>query len=786
MKKPIILKAITVLSFLLFCSLISQSALAQTATVRGFVYEKKSGEPIIFTNVILKGTSIGASTDVNGFYSITKVPPGDYTIRVTSLGFETFELPVTVKGGEIINKQLYLEKSSVDLKTIDITADRQEKLTEVKVSVTKVTPKEIQQIPTVGGEADIAQYLQVLPGVIFTGDQGGQLYIRGGSPVQNMVLLDGMVIYNPFHSIGLFSVFDTDIIRNADVYTGGYNAEYGGRISSVMDIKTRDGNKNRLGGKLSTSTFGAKAMLEGPLKKRNLEDPNSGSSSFILSYKNSYLDQSSKLLYSYADEAGLPFSFSDLYGKVSLNAANGSKASFFGFNFNDRVKYNNSADIQWDSYGFGTNFLMIPSSSALLVEGHVAYSSYSIGIEEAAQAPRSSDVAGFNLGFDFTYFIKDNELKYGIEAIGLRTDFQYENSLGRTIQQEQNTTEFAVYTKYRHVYGKLVMEPGFRAHYFASLNNISPEPRLGLKYNMTDNIRMKFAGGMYAQNLISANSDRDVVNLFYGFLSGSDNLPSTFTDRNGNEQNIRNSHRLQKANHLILGFEFDINRNLEINLEGYVKYFTRLSELNRNKLFDDNVTNVDQPDELKKDFAIETGRANGVDLVVKYEKRQFYLWAVYSLGFVDRWDGNQLYRPIFDRRHNLNLTGSYTFGKDLSWEVNGRWNYGSGFPFTPTAGFYENIAFSPGQGGINTDFVSTNGDLSINYGELNSKRLPDFHRLDVTIKKHFAFDNDTRLELNAGVTNAYNRQNIFYFDRVAFERVDQLPFLPSFGANYSF
>jgi hypothetical protein len=766
--------------------MISGSVFAQTGTVRGFVYEKKNGEPIIFTNVVLKGTSIGAATDVNGFYSITKVPAGNYTLRVTSLGYDTLEMPVVVKGGDIITKQLYVSKSSINLKTIDITGDKQEKQTEVKVSVTKVTPKEIQQIPTVGGEADIAQYLQVLPGVIFTGDQGGQLYIRGGSPVQNMVLLDGMVIYNPFHSIGLFSVFDTDIIKNADVYTGGYNAEYGGRISSVMDIKTKDGNKSRLGGKFSTSTFGAKAMLEGPLKKRNEEDPNSGSSSFILSYKNSYLDQSSKLLYSYADEAGLPFSFNDLYGKVSLNAANGSKASFFGFNFNDKVKYRNAADIQWNSYGFGSNFLMIPSSSSLLVEGHVAYSNYTIGIEEQGQAPRSSEVDGFNLGFDFTYFIKESELKYGIEVIGLKTDFQYQNTLGRTIQQEQNTTEFAIYAKYRYVLGKLVIDPGFRAHYFASLNNISPEPRLGMKYNINDDVRLKFAGGMYAQNLISANSDRDVVNLFYGFLSGSDNLPSTFMDKNGNEQNIRNSHRLQKANHLILGVEYDITNNLEINVETYLKQFTRLTEINRNKLFDDNAANIEQPDALKKNFAIETGTAKGVDVVLKYDKRQFYVWAVYSLGFVDRWDGTQLYRPIFDRRHNVNLTASYTFGKDLSWELNGRWNYGSGFPFTPTAGFYENIAFTPGQGGINGDYISTNGNININYGDLNSKRLPDFHRMDITIKKGFEFKNDTKLELNAGVTNMYNRQNIFYFDRVRYERVDQLPFLPSFGANYTF
>ena len=196
---------------------------------------------------------------------------------------------------------------------VEVTAEQQKAKENVRVGITKLTPKQIERLPAVGGQADLAQYMQVVPGVVFTGDQGGQLYIRGGSPVQNKVLMDGMVLYNPFHSIGLFSVFDNDIIRNADILTGAFNAEYGGRISSVMDITTRDGNKTRLGGKVSASTFAAKALLEGPLKKQTA--PGKGSSSFLLNFKHSYLDQSSKSLYTYADSNGIPFAFTDLYGR---------------------------------------------------------------------------------------------------------------------------------------------------------------------------------------------------------------------------------------------------------------------------------------------------------------------------------------------------------------------------------------------------------------------------------------------------------------------------------------
>jgi len=330
--------------------------MAQNGTIRGFVYEKETGEPVIFTNVYFDGTTIGAATDVNGYFAISQIEPGNYNLMVTYLGYDTLKMPVNIRPNEIITKKLFLEKGSYTLEQIQISAERQEARTETKTSVIKLTPKQIDKIPSMGGKPDLAQYLQVLPGVVFTGDQGGQLYIRGGSPIQNKVLLDGMIIYNPFHSIGLFSVFDTDIMRNADVYTGGFGAEYGGRISSVMDITTRDGNKTRMAGKVGASTFGASLMLEGPIVK--MKENSKGSSSFIFSAKNSYLEQTSKTFYDYIDTAGLPFNYNDLYGKVSLMAANGSKVNFFGFSFNDRVNnYKSLSDFKWNSFGGGTNFL---------------------------------------------------------------------------------------------------------------------------------------------------------------------------------------------------------------------------------------------------------------------------------------------------------------------------------------------------------------------------------------------------------------------------------------------
>jgi hypothetical protein len=764
----------------LIAIIFSVSAIAQTGAIRGFVYLKDSGEPVLFTNVVLKGTNIGQATDVNGYFSITKIPPGTYTLMIAStMGYDSLEETVTVTAGEILNKKLLLNKSNVKLKEIEISAAQEAKQTETQVSVNKIDPIVIKKLPTVGGEPDLAQYLQVLPGVIFTGDQGGQLYIRGGAPIQNKVLLDGMVIYNPFHSIGLFSVFDADIIRNADVYSGGFGAEYGGRISSIMDITTRDGNKKRVAGKIAASPFGAKTLIEGPIIKSR--DDGRSSASFILSAKTSYLPTTSKLLYAYADTNGLPFSFNDYYGKVSFNSNNGSKLNLFGFNFNDKVSYKALQDMNWKAYGGGGNFLLVPQNSPILVHGNFSYSDYKITLQPADEKAKTSGIKGFNMGMAFTYFVGRNEINYGVDVNGFRTSFDFSNSVGRSITQDESTTEIGGFLKYKFVSKKkkLLLEPSFRIQYYASLANTSFEPRLGLKYNITRRIRFKAAGGMYSQNLIAANSDHDVVNLFYGFLSGPDNLQETFIDENGNQRDV--NHKLQKAIHYIAGFEFDLGRHLDLNIEGYRKDFTQLTNLNQNKIFEE--TQTDKPEVLRRDFIIETGRAQGVDLVLKYDHKQFYVWFVYSLGFVNRWDQIKTYRPHFDRRHNLNLVASYTFGKNKNWEVDARWNLGSGFPFRPTGGFYEDVNFS---GGVTTDYTTTNGELNYYFDDSQVKELPWYHRLDINIKRSFQLFEHSKLEIAAGATNVYSRKNIFYFDRIRYKRVDQLPILPTISVVMTF
>lgn len=755
---------------------ISFQTMAQkpTAEIKGFLIDKATGEPILYTPVFLQGTKYMVLTNENGYYSITRIEPGDYILSAQLLGYDSIAIPISLKAGQILNQKIVAEERITQLQTVEIKSINKEyKQTNTTVSVTQITPKEIKSLPSIGGEPDLAQYLQTVPGVVSTGDQGGQIYIRGGAPVQTLTLIDGMWIYNPFHSIGLFSVFDSEMMKSTDIYTAGFGPEYGGRTSAVIDIKTIDGNKNKTSGNVGVNPFAAKAMLNGPIFKTQKGD----GMSFVLSGRTSYLNKTSKIIYPYANEdRELPFSFTDIYAKTTLFSDKGSKVSLFGFNFRDKAVLDKSSEISWNSYGAGTNFMLLPGGSSSLINGYFAYSNYAIQITEPATPPRTSNVGGFNGGLDFTYFIRKNEIKYGIGIAGNQTDFtgyvlRSANVLEKQTIGPQYNTELFGFFKYKIVTNRLVIDPGFRLHYYTSLGKISPEPRLGLKYNITEDLRFKSAVGLYSQNLLSTRSDRDVVNLFNGYVS-------SVNDANRGNQIIRAP--LEKSQHAVAGIEYDVTNNIEVSAEGYVKYFNTVVNVNRERIF---------PDEPL--FIAENGRATGIDFWVRYEKKNVMLQGSYSLAwvnrnFIDKNGQEFVYFPHFDRRHNLNFLASYKFGTDNNYELDARFNFGSGFPFTQTKGFFEDLTFN---NGIDTDLSSQNGLLGIYYGgteNLNKGRLPYYHRLDISFKRIFKLQQGMKLELNASIINAYNRANLFYFDRVSFCRVNQLPLLPAAGLNFIF
>lgn len=773
--------------------LISASLFAQKGyTVRGFIYNAENGEGAGYIKVVLKPLSnkedasiIGATTDIDGFFQFTSIPGGEYKVNVRSIDF--LDLVDTIKVGkeQIKNLRYKIEKGEdvKEIEEVSVLGQDQSKRTNIDISVNKLDQKGLERLPSFGAENDIISAFEITPGVISTGDQGGQLYVRGGTPIQNKILLDGMTIYNPFHSIGFFSVFETDLIKSADIYTGGFGAEYGGRISSIMDITYRDGNLNKFSGLASVSPFMGKLVLEGPIWKKK-DSPGSGGS-YIFSAKHSLLDYTSETVYPYVNDGdGMPFTFTDIYGKFTIKSPEGSKFSAFGFSNNDAVNYSNIADLNWKSYGGGLNFQLVPSSKPMLIKGHLSASDYQIVFKEnQGSEPRQSRITGFDLGFDFTYFLKKHsQLTYGINIAGFSTKFNTYNELKRKITLDNFNTELSAYADYRLVAGQWVVNPGFRLQVYPSFSTAVPEPRLAIKFNATENLRFSLSGGYYSQNFTSATSDKDIVTLFYGFLSAPSNVQSKFTQPNGKETEPKNG--IQTSWHGIFGVEYDITKYLTASVEGYYKYYPKLANINTNKIFDDTKEFYNVADVYKKDFIIESGYSYGVDVLLKYNKDRLFLWGVYSLGKSSRWDGFESYVPVFDRRHNVNLVATYAFLKDKSLEVSVRWNFGSGLPFTPTSGYYQGESFNDG---VTTDYTTSNpSKMNTLLDDLNSARLPTYHRFDITVKKRFTFKNKNSLQAKVGVTNIYDRDNIFYVNRVTNEKIYQLPILPSVGLEFKF
>ena len=781
--------------FTLFALVFGPQLMAQGSILRGSVVDDE-GEPVIGANVVIEELKTGAATNLEGFFSIPRLPKGTFRYRVTYVGMDTASAEVALSGSGTKTIAIKMRVSSTQLDAVQILDQKLGKIQkrQFDVGTTRITAKQINLMPSLG-TPDLAQYLQVLPGVVFTGDQGGQLYVRGGTPIQNMVLLDGMIVYSPFHSIGLFSIFDTDYIRSVDVFSAAFPAKYGGRVSSIMDIRTKMPQFKRISGKANINPISSGFMIEGPFTKSNPDK--AGGNGFLFSARKAYLDKTSPQLYSYATNdlatdsvKGFPYSFTDIYGKLvfsdGLNSLN-----LFGLYNKDDVNYEFPSNIGWEQWGIGSQFRFLPAASNVIFSGNFAFSSFESSLKANSENfPRNSSIAGFNGGLRFTYLLNSiNEINYGLTFLGFNTDYSFTNSFGLITQQRFNNTEAAADFSYKKVFRRidgsrldsisdwLVIEPGLHVHYYNDHSKVRLEPRFRTKLNF-NRVSATFAVGSYSQNLISANSDRDVVNLFSGYLAAPTNVPNAIKD-----------HTLQTAVHIMSGIEVEIAQNLSTTVEGWYKDFTQLTNINRAKIFPDD-----------PDFIYERGRAGGIDLIARYETPKWYLYGTYGWAKVTRNDLIQTYAPVFDRRHNANAVIAFYDGnlykedakingkpkfKEKKWELSLRWNVGSGFPFTQTQGFFEKLDFR--DNGSQTNVLNQNGTLGVLYAdEINGGRLPYYHRMDLAAKRRWVFGNAFLLEVNASVVNLYNRKNVFYFDRIRFATVHQLPLLPSLGLTLKF
>jgi hypothetical protein len=545
----------------------------------------------------------------------------------------------------------------------------------------------------------------------------------------------------------------------------------------VIDVKTRIGNRREFKAKTSASTFGYGFTLEGPLKKMTEESPSSVS--IILSNKGSFIKKTAGLLYPYLDSTGIPFNYNDLFAKVSIVGRKGDQLDLIGMHFTDGADYTGLVRSTWENTGGGIRFLVSPSASNLLFESTLYYSDYRGKFIEPSKRPRTTRYNTLEGMFKIYYNGPVFKFVWGTEMNVANTLHTFTGAGDLLKVDEYFSTELFTYLDGSIETKRLLIEPGFRLHYYADKSNVSPEPRLKIRYRISDRLNLNFASGLYSQNLISTSSTEDVVNLFQGFYISPAYVQNSFRGKY-----IDN--KIQLARHGVLGFSYLGPKNLKLSVEGYVKDYYRMINYNRYRLYD-IIFNIDDPNDhpeyQMKYFVFEKGWAYGVDFLADWSTTKWNLYLAYSLGYVTREDEFREYPPQFDRRHNLNFVGGYKLGRKNSWDIKARWNLGSGFPFTQTYGLYETLI--TGSGRFNLD-PGTSGELAIWYATLNQARLPWYHRLDISLQKTWNFRNGKNLEITVSVMNVYNRQNVFYVDRISIKRVNQLPVLPTFGLNWRF
>ncbi len=736
---------VLILSFLLILIVLpSQSKIiAQNiGTLRGSVTDSISGEALPFTNILLENTSIGVSTDAKGYFVITGIPADQiYSIKVSFMGYDTKIFDILIKVNEITPIQVLLSPGKIQLQDIEKIGNKYKQLNETDLGLEKIDIRKIESLPK-GVETDIFRSLQFLPGVQSTGDVSARYYVRGSSSNQNLILYNGVTVYNPYHALGLFSIIDPEIINSLEFYKGGFPSEFGGKLSSVLNLISKDGNKNNYSGSAAISFLTAKTSFEGPLPF----------GSFILTARKSLF---SNVLKKFLNYKNAPFDFHDLGFKFNYTSSKTKTLTKFqvhGFNSADKL-INDSptdADYKWSNNIYGANLFQEWENIPLFSQSSLSISSFSGEViqKESISKPRENRVNDITLKSDFTY-INDNrnEVHIGYNLTSIETELYFENLQAGITNIKDRALQFALYGKY-----KFLQWDSFGADIGTRLNVLTltkqrgsiVEPRVSLTYNFLPNLIIKGAWGIYTQELITLTNENEVISVFEPWVITPDYLKPS------------------EAIHYVLGLEFISLSNFNFTIETYYKRLMNIAEQNDKKAI------ASDPDFIKG-----KGESYGSEFMFNYQTSLLQATVSYSLSWAYKEIDGWVSYPKYDSRHSLNLNLTLNLGK--GWESSISWFFNSGLPFTQIVGYYDKLyvkdLFNTGSlFGAYTPFTIL--------GDRNLGRLPTYHRLDLSITKKFELD-ILKILVSLDILNVYNRKNIFYFERKTGERVNMLPILPT-------
>lgn len=721
------------------------SAFTQEFTLSGYLKDEQTGEELLYANVQVEGSSIGVSTNAYGFYSIT-LPSGKYRILYSYLGYKTQSFEIDLNKN--MEKTMFLSSDTKLLEEVVVTAKaRDENVSKNEMSVVELDMAQIKKIPVIFGEQDVLKTIQLLPGVKGGGEGGSGFYVRGGNSDQNLVLLDEAPVYSASHLLGFFSVFNSDAIKDVKLYKGGMPAQYGGRASSVLDIRMKNGNANKWTTSGGLGLISSRLTVEGPIA--------ADKGSIVLSGRRTYADVVAKAvtdridgnqLYFYDLNLKANYTFSDK-DRVYYSAYLGRdvlSSKEFGFdwgNITNSLRWNHSFNQK-----LFLNTTLISSMYDYRIKANLSQQSYDVG----------SGIYDYNLKQDYDYYLNpNNTLTFGFNVIHhqiIPGKLKISGQEGGPIEmnlQKQNSLESGIYiSNDQKLSERLFVYYGVRASLF---NNIGAQTVK--KYNDEGEvIESKTYGKNEIFNTYGGIEPR--ANVTY-LLGGNSSLKASYnrnfqymhqlinyTSGSPTDSWITSSPNIKPitADQVSIGYFKNIRENMfEISVETYYKWLKNQVD------YKEGANTILNPD-VEADLLSGQGRAYGAEFLIRKNEGRFTGWLGYTLSKAERKiDGinnGNWYSARQDRTHDIALVGTFEINEKLN--IGATWVYSTG----------DAVSFPTGKYQVQGSTINL-------YSERNGYRMPHYHRADLGLTWILKKTSKRYSDLNFSIYNVYNRKNAY-------------------------
>ena len=775
MKTTVALLIVTCSIFLLILPAEAQ----QRLTISGTVISKAKGETIIAATI--KAGNYTTISNEYGFYSLT-VGKGEYTVEATAVGYQPFSQKIIADQNQVIN--ISLEDMVRDLDEVIISSNsRNRSLSSPQMGVEKLSTKEIKYVPVLLGEKDILKVVQLLPGVKAAGDGNSGFYVRGGAADQNLILLDEAPVYNASHLLGFFSTFNSDAIKDMTMYKGGMPAQYGGRLSSVLDIKMNEGNNQAYNVSGGIGLISTKLNVEGPIQKDR--------SSFLVTGRTTYVDVFLKLSNDSTVNSNR-LSFYDFNAKANYILSKKDRVYLSGYFGRDKLGVGSTFGIEWGN-ATGTmrwNHIFNPrlfSNTSLILSNY----NYTISIRSGAtDFDIFSQIRDWNLKEEMQWYINSrNHLRFGLNAIYHnitpgKVSASETSSVNSSELQNRYSMENAVFaTNTTKVSDKVNVTYGIRLTAFSILGKgdyfaidedgvvtdtfsyksgeivetyFNPEPRLAIsyQYNNTSSIKASYVRNVQNLHLISNSTTASPTDKW---LASTNIIKPEISDQ------------------VALGYYKNLHNNqFEISTEVYYKSMQNQID------YKDGADVFINSDAIETQLLFGIGRAYGIELLFKKKTGRFSGWLSYTLSKTERKingiNDDDWYNAKQDRTHDLALVGIFQLNK--KWTFSAAWVYYTGSAVTFPAGKYR----------IDNETV-------FYFTKRNAYRMPAYHRLDLGATWILKEKKNFSSELTISLYNAYGRENAYTIefrdskddpDKTEAVQTALFKYIPSVSYNFKF